>query len=92
MQQLDWVGDTKPKKARDIGNTRPTTAEEKARLCLELGELLKRIPASIKSGGTVQTVRQFKEAHKTAEKVVGNKRATVEELKYQIRAIARWHE
>lgn len=91
MQQIDWVGEKQEKRSKPIGNQRPSTEEEKAQLCLELGELLKRIPASIKSGGTVQKVRQFKEAHKAAEKVVGNKRATVDELKYQIRAMEAWH-
>ena len=79
MSQIDWIGEAKPRKFKDIRNTRPSNAEEKARLCLELGSLLKRIPASARDG-SVQDVRRWKLAVDECAKTVMNKRSTAVEL------------
>lgn len=79
MSQIDWVGETEQRKFKDIRNTRPSNAEEKARLCMELGSLLKRIPQSAVNG-SVQDVRRWKLAVDECTKTVMNKRSTSVEL------------
>lgn len=46
----------------------------------QLRQLLGKVPPSIASGGSVQAVRQFKEFHSGAMKVVNSTRATVQQL------------
>ena len=90
MQQTDWVGDKSPRAFKDIRNTRESSASEKARLCLELGELCKKIPGAIKSGGTVNKVREWKSDQAAAMKIAGNARASEHELRSAITNMRRW--
>lgn len=81
MSQLDWVGNTAPDaQARVIRNTRPSSAETKAVLVLQLGELINTIPPRIKAGGTVDSVRAWKKTREAAAKVAGNSRSSEQEL------------
>jgi hypothetical protein len=90
MQQLDWVGEPQRKPFKDIRNTRETSAEEKARLALQLGVMCNTCPPSIKSGGSVNDVRNWKHARAEAMKVAGNKRASVHELTAAINSMGRF--
>lgn len=90
MQQLDWVGEPQRKPFKDIRNTRESSAEEKARLALELGEMCNKCPASIKNGGSVNEVRNWKHAREYAMKVAGNKRASINDLTAAINSMKRW--
>lgn len=67
----------------DIRNTRESVAEEKARLCMELNGLLKTPPQSL-GAASIQTVRAFKYAHKTALKVFANKTSSRGDLQSAI--------
>lgn len=58
---------------RDIRNQRDSVAEEKARLCLELGKLVNRVPEHIKSADIKKT-REWVAAMERARKVLNNKR------------------
>lgn len=64
---------------RDIRNTRPTVAEEKATLSLELGRLCMSPPRSVVNG-SIQTTRAWVEAQKSSLKMVKSSRASVQEL------------
>jgi hypothetical protein len=44
MNQLDFIGGLPQAPFKDIRNTRPSAAEEKAALCLQLGRLCKTPP------------------------------------------------
>lgn len=44
MNQLDFIGGLPQAPFKDIRNTRPSAAEEKAVLCLQLGRLCKTPP------------------------------------------------
>lgn len=90
MQQTDWVGDVKARKFKDIRNTRPTNAEEKAAQLLRLGELINKIPDSIKSGGTVDQVRSWKKDRDAAAKIAGNSKSSVNEITAAIHNMGRW--
>lgn len=79
MSQIDWIGNQSPRKFKGIRNTRASNAEEKARPCMELGSLLKRIPESARNG-SVQDVRRWKHAVDECTKTVMNKRSTTVEL------------
>ncbi len=85
MNQTDWVGapaaESRPFK--DIRNTKETVAEEKARLCMELGQLLKKPPAKVVNG-SIQSVRQWQAARAAACKVAGSPRSSVHELRSAI--------
>lgn len=73
----------------DIRNTRDRVAEEKARLCKSLNELLRRAPSSI-SSGSVQTVRQWQAEHKAALKVLGSKQSSVQQLSSALNTMQRF--
>lgn len=80
MTQLDWVGEAPaPKAFKDIRNTRPTVAEEKAELALKLGRLCNKVPPSI-NGASVDGVRAWRKARDAAAKVAASKRSSVQEL------------
>ncbi|RUR69050.1 hypothetical protein EJP67_18490 [Variovorax guangxiensis] len=64
---------------KDIRNQRPSTAEEKAALCLTLGELCRKVPHSICNGG-VKSVREWRAHLEQAKKVLGAKRSSIAEL------------
>lgn len=90
MTQLDFVGGIDaPSSPRILGNTRPSVAEEKASLCLELGRLLNKVPASIASG-SIQKTREWMEAQKAALKLVKNVRAAVPQLTSAINNMRRF--
>ena len=90
MRQEDWVGSLPPRKPfKDIGNQRGTVAEEKARLCLLIGERCNKVPPSV-TQGSVQTVRQWRECREKAMKVAGNKRSSVQELTSALSSMGRF--
>lgn len=80
MSQVDWVGEQPRKPFKDIRNQRDSTAEEKAKLLLALGELINTIPPKIKGGGPVNDVREWKRVRGECAKVAGNARASVPDI------------
>lgn len=79
-----------PQPLRDIRNTRPGVAEEKAQLLLRLGRLIDTIPPGVRDG-SVQRVRAWRQARADAAKVAASKRASVQELQSAInRMDRRW--
>ena len=85
MNQLDWVGGAKPAKSfRDIRNQRPSTAERKAELCMEIKALALKVPASVASG-SVQVVRRWRDAQEKAMKVAGSSRSSIVELELAVK-------
>lgn len=80
MSQLDWVsGAAQKKNFKDIRNTKPGVAEEKAQLSLLLGALINKAPSSINSA-SIDTVRRWKIDRTQAAKIAANKRSSVQEL------------
>jgi hypothetical protein len=82
MKQIDFVGgieEPERKAFKDVRNLRPTVAEEKAELCLRIGFLCKKPPASI-INGSVQMTREWVAARKAAMAAAGKVRSTVPEL------------
>jgi hypothetical protein len=76
----DLFGYTPPRVAfKDIRNQRPSTAEEKAALCLTLGELCRKVPTSI-CNGNVKQVREWRGHAEKAQKVLASKRSSIAEL------------
>ena len=91
--QLDWVGAVNTgAQFKDIRNQRPSVAEEKAERALRLGRLCNTIPPHIKSGGSVNAVREWTAARNAAAKVAANKRASVAELDAAINNMGRFFE
>ena len=68
---------------RDIGNTRPSVAEEKAVLCMRLGELCKRCPASV-ANGSINLTRSWIAAQKQGVKIAANTRSSIHQLQSAI--------
>lgn len=68
---------------KDIRSTRESVAEEKAKLCLTLGELCRRVPSSIQNG-SIDKTRAWREDCERARKVLGSKRSSVQDLTAQI--------
>lgn len=91
MIQLDWVGAPARKPFKDIRNTNPTVAEQKAKLCLQIGGLCAVIPSEIKNGGSVNSVRRWKFCRDAALKVAGNKRSSITELEIALKTITNWN-
>lgn len=80
MQAADLFGYTPPQPTfKDIRNQRPSTAEEKAALCLTLGELCRKVPDSIRDGD-VKKVREWRAHAEKAQKVLAGKRSSIAEL------------
>jgi hypothetical protein len=90
MTQFDFVGAIPAAPFKDIGNTRDSTAQEKARLCLELGKLIRSIPPRIKTGGSVNDVRVWKDDHAKCTKVASSPRASTQELRSAISRMQKW--
>ena len=85
MTQFDWIGGDKPAKPfRDIRNQRPSTAERKAELCLEIKALALRPPPSV-INGSVQLVRKWRAAQEAAMKVCGSARSSIVELELAVK-------
>jgi hypothetical protein len=92
MNQIDWVGGgVAPKLFRDIRNQRESVADQKARLCLQIGALCAQIPEEIKRGGTVQRVREWKAVRDACMKVAGSHRSSVPILEHALRWITNWN-
>lgn len=80
MSQIDWVGGgVEPRAFRDIRSTREGVAARKAALCLELGSLVNRVPASVMAAG-IERTREWVAARTKAARVVGSSRASEAEL------------
>lgn len=87
--QSDWVGNTPPDAVRqfkDIRNTRDSVAAEKARLSLELHQLMKKPPAKVVNG-SVQVVRRWQAAREAARKVAGSARSSTQDLRSAINSM-----
>lgn len=92
MNQIDFIGGgSVPKPFRDIRNTRPTVAEEKATLCLELGRLCSAVPPRVRNG-SINLTREWVAVQKKARALVGNSRASVCELTAAITSMRRYTE
>jgi hypothetical protein len=64
-------------------------ADEKARLCKRLNEMLRRTPSGIASA-SVQVVRQWQLSHKEARKVLESTRSSVQQLASAISSMERF--
>ena len=73
----------------DIRNQRDSVAEQKAVCLKELGELLRRVPVSVRNG-SVQDVRQWKRDREESAKVAKNQRSSVNELSSAINRMKKW--
>lgn len=91
QHQHDWIGgpQTDEKPFKDIRNQRSTVAEEKARLCLELGVLINRVPQSVRNG-SVNITRQWRADRDKAAKVAASSRSSVQELNSAINSMTRY--
>lgn len=65
-------------------------AEDKARLCLELGALINKVPASIRNG-SVNITRQWRDDREKAAKVAASSRSSVQELHSAINSMLRYN-
>lgn len=89
-EQLDWVGETAGMAGfKDIRNQRHGVAEEKAALCLRLGELCNKVPRSVRDG-SVNLTREWKAERAKAMKVAGSSRSSVNELTAAISSMGRF--
>lgn len=79
MNQLDWIGGTLETPFRDIRNTRPSVAEEKAILARDLGLMARKIPKAYQDW-SVNRVREFVAAQKKAIKLAAGKNSSVPDL------------
>lgn len=70
-----------PEKAEfvDIRNQRDSVAEEKAQLCKQLNDKLRKVPVGINSA-SVNKVRQYKRDHERCLKILASKRSSRAEL------------
>lgn len=90
--QTDWVSETTPKQAKpfkDIRSTRPTVAEEKAQLLMQLGTLIHTCPICVRDG-SVNTVRAWRATRDAAAKVAGNSRSSAQQIRTAINSMARY--
>lgn len=69
---------------KDIRPQRNSVAEEKARLCLELGRLCQQVPEWVR-GADVRRTRDWLAAVDRAKKVLGNKRSSTHVLGHAVR-------
>lgn len=77
---MDLFGYEAPRKAfKDIPRQRDYVAEEKATLCLQLGELCRKVPPSIQSGD-IKSTRDWLHACERAKKVLASKRSSRNDL------------
>lgn len=80
MKQNDLFGGAPPPDPfKDIGNQRPSAAEEKASLCLQLGRLCLKVPHSV-SQGSIEQTRAWVAAQKVSLALVKNSRASAPQL------------
>lgn len=79
-RNADLFGYVKPRPGfKDIRNQRPSTAEEKAALCLTLNDLCRKCPQSI-CNADVKQVREWRAHAEKAQKVLASKRSSIAEL------------
>ena len=88
MSQLDWVGGpSAPRKSfRDIRNQRPSTAERKAQLCMEIRALAMKPPPCVLGGG-VQAVRTWRVTQENALKVAAGVKSSVVQLELAVKSL-----
>lgn len=80
MNQLDFVGNLPLAQATPgPGNTRPSSAEEKATLLMQLGRLAHRVPECVRNG-SIQKTREWVTVQKQAIALCANTRASVPQL------------
>lgn len=87
MTQLDFIGGSPPKAFKDIRNTRPSAAEEKAQLALLLNRLLGKVPASVQNG-SVNTVHRWRETRDECQKICANSHSSVVALEGAIKRMS----
>jgi hypothetical protein len=76
---------------KDVRNQRPSIAERKAELLLELGALLNKVPLKVRDG-SVQTVRQWQFTRAAAAKIAANRRSSIDDLTRAIGSMASYRE
>lgn len=82
---VDLFGYTPPRAAFvDIRNTRDSVAEEKATLCMQLGELCRKVPPGI-CNASVEKTRAYMHTRARAMKVLSAKRSSRTELSEAIK-------
>lgn len=92
MSQLDWVGGpTAAKQFKDIRNQRPSTAETKAGLLIDLGKLINKVPAHIMGAG-IERTREWVAARDAAAKIAGSSRSSIPDLTRAITSMERFTE
>lgn len=89
MKQEDFVGDLPKPEFKDIRNTKPFVAEEKARLALMLGDLVNKVPMSVRNG-SVDQVRLWKMDREVSFKAVKNPKSSVNDLQSAISRMLKW--
>jgi hypothetical protein len=90
MSQVDIFGETPPVRPfKDIRNWRSSVAEDKAELALVLGHLLNKVPPSVRDG-SVQVVREWREAREKGAKVAASTRSSVQDLRSAISWLERF--
>lgn len=86
----DLFGFEAPRRAfKDIRNQRPSVAEQKAELAMQLRTLCLRIPQTIRDG-SINKVREWQVARTAALKVAASSRSSVPELTSQISNMQRF--
>lgn len=93
MNQVDFIGGggqpVAPRVATQ-GNTRPSIAEEKAVLALQLGELVRRrVPPKV-CNGSVQTTRDYMACLEQCKKLLKKGNASVQELNSAISKLSKF--
>jgi hypothetical protein len=90
MSQIDWVGGGRgPRQPAPVGNKRPSAAEEKAQLCIRLGNMVRKVPPAY-SDWSYERVVDFKRNQEFGIRVVMKKNATVTELRCAISNMQRF--
>jgi hypothetical protein len=92
VNPMDLFGHVEPKpELRDIGNQRESVAEEKARLCKRLNEILRSTPKRLNSA-SVNEVRAWKISHSESLKVLKSSKSSRQELQQRIVAMSAYLE
>jgi hypothetical protein len=78
MTDLFWH-QTPPQPFKDIRSTRPSVAEQKAELALQLGRLIARCPPGI-ANGSINATREWVAARKQAAATAKSTRSSVQDL------------
>lgn len=92
MKQLDWVSEPAPPAAsgpRAARGIRPSSAEQKAERLLVLGRYINTVPPSVRNG-SVNLVRQWRDARDRAAKVAASTRSTLPQIESAINSLVRF--